>query len=289
MFGMLEVILRRHPVAGDLRVAGQRLVFVDDLLRRAAHLAVGSGALEHAVDDVAHAAALVVVIVIVVAVAVVSGLFRERDLFDGLMPWSFRHLWLCGARARADRGASRRPDASVHLSDPPRDTRSIPGQPTGSRQHIATLAETQAENPEARIGAAPQPRPRPRAVEVGMERRAREARAARRSRPPPRPARRRSRRAPRPPGASTAASAAGDAPVALEPGRPGGQRRARLPVAHLARQRRELALRDVGRVADHELEAPGDALGPVREGKGGAPADAVARGVARPRPPAPRR
>ena len=53
MFGVLEEVLLRHAVAAKLRVAGQREVFVDDLLRRAAHLAFGAGAVEDAVDDVA--------------------------------------------------------------------------------------------------------------------------------------------------------------------------------------------------------------------------------------------
>ena len=85
MLGVLEVALRRHPVAGDLGVARQRLVLVDDLLRRAAHLAVGPRALEDAVDDVAHArrGAVVVVVAGCRCCRACSG---NADLFDGLMP-----------------------------------------------------------------------------------------------------------------------------------------------------------------------------------------------------------
>jgi hypothetical protein len=41
MFRMLLEILRRHAVIGQLRVAGQLVVLVDDLLRRAATLPSG--------------------------------------------------------------------------------------------------------------------------------------------------------------------------------------------------------------------------------------------------------
>ena len=53
----------------------------------------------------------------------------------------------------------------------------------------------------------------------------------------------------RPPGASTRAEPRRDPPVALEPGRPGGEREPRLPVAHVGRQRLDLRRRDIGRVA----------------------------------------
>ena len=52
MFGVLLEILHRHAVIAQLGVAGQLIVFVDDLLRRAAHLAFGTRAVEHTVDDV---------------------------------------------------------------------------------------------------------------------------------------------------------------------------------------------------------------------------------------------
>jgi hypothetical protein len=53
MLGVLEEVLRHHPVARGLGIARQRQILVDDLLRRAAHLALGAGTLEHTVDDVA--------------------------------------------------------------------------------------------------------------------------------------------------------------------------------------------------------------------------------------------
>jgi len=73
VLGMLEIALGGDSIAGHLRVTREGLVLVDDLLRRAAHLAVGARALEHAVDDVAHAVAALIVVVVVVA-AVVAGL-----------------------------------------------------------------------------------------------------------------------------------------------------------------------------------------------------------------------
>ncbi len=54
MLGMLQEILCRHPVIRQLGVAGQKLILLDDLLRRTAHLALGAGAVEHPVDDIAE-------------------------------------------------------------------------------------------------------------------------------------------------------------------------------------------------------------------------------------------
>lgn len=56
MLGMLLKILSRDTVVGQLRVTGKLVVFVDDLLRGAAYLALWAGAVEHAVDDVADRA-----------------------------------------------------------------------------------------------------------------------------------------------------------------------------------------------------------------------------------------
>lgn len=52
MFRMLLEIFHRNAVIAKLGVARQLVVFVDDLLRGAAHLAFGTGAVEHAVDDI---------------------------------------------------------------------------------------------------------------------------------------------------------------------------------------------------------------------------------------------
>ncbi len=60
MLGVLLEILGRHPVARKLRIAGKLVVLVDDLLRRAAHLALGAAAVEHTVDDVAQRVAVAV-------------------------------------------------------------------------------------------------------------------------------------------------------------------------------------------------------------------------------------
>ena len=56
MLGMLLKVFSRDTVVGQLRVTGKLVVFVDDLLRGAAHLALWAGAVEHAVDDVADRA-----------------------------------------------------------------------------------------------------------------------------------------------------------------------------------------------------------------------------------------
>ncbi len=56
MLGVLQEILAGHAVVGQLRIARQLLIFLDDLLRRAAHLAFGAGAVEDTVDDIAEGA-----------------------------------------------------------------------------------------------------------------------------------------------------------------------------------------------------------------------------------------
>lgn len=53
MFGMLHEVFCRDPVVGQLGVTGKELIFFDDLLGGAAHLALWAGAVEDAVDDIA--------------------------------------------------------------------------------------------------------------------------------------------------------------------------------------------------------------------------------------------
>ena len=50
------MVLLGHAVARKLGVAGEREVFLDDLLGGAADLAFGAGAVEDAVDDIAKRA-----------------------------------------------------------------------------------------------------------------------------------------------------------------------------------------------------------------------------------------
>ena len=52
MFGVLQKVLGSDAVARKLGIARQYLVFVDDLLRGAPHLAFGARAVKHPVDDV---------------------------------------------------------------------------------------------------------------------------------------------------------------------------------------------------------------------------------------------
>lgn len=54
MLGMLLEVFRSNPVISKLRITGELVVFVDDLLGRPAHLAVGAGAVKNTIDDVAH-------------------------------------------------------------------------------------------------------------------------------------------------------------------------------------------------------------------------------------------
>ena len=56
MFGVLRKIFGRNPVIRQLTVTGQLLIFFDDLLRRAAHFALGARAVEHTVGDIAEGA-----------------------------------------------------------------------------------------------------------------------------------------------------------------------------------------------------------------------------------------
>lgn len=53
MFGMLREIFRGHTIIRPLRIAGKHLIFFDDLLRRATHLALGARAVENTIDDIA--------------------------------------------------------------------------------------------------------------------------------------------------------------------------------------------------------------------------------------------
>lgn len=53
MFGMLRKVFGRNTIIRSLRIARKHLVFFDDLLRRAANLALGAGTVENTVDDIA--------------------------------------------------------------------------------------------------------------------------------------------------------------------------------------------------------------------------------------------
>ena len=64
MFGVLRVVFRVHTVVRQLRIAVQLVVFFNDLLRRAAHLAFGAGAVEHPIDDATAGRAIVVAVLI---------------------------------------------------------------------------------------------------------------------------------------------------------------------------------------------------------------------------------
>src|SRR5690606_12933998 len=65
VLGVLEIVLRHHPVAGALRVAGERGVFLGHLLSRAANLHVRAVALVAAGQRIGAAAVLILIIVVV--------------------------------------------------------------------------------------------------------------------------------------------------------------------------------------------------------------------------------
>ena len=62
MLGVLLEVLGRHAVVSEPGVTRQLVIFVDDLLRRTAHLALGASAVEHTVDDIAQRVAVAVVL-----------------------------------------------------------------------------------------------------------------------------------------------------------------------------------------------------------------------------------
>ena len=60
MLGMLLEVLARHAVIREERVTRQLRVFVDDLLRGAAHFALGTGTVEDPVDVIGGRAVTVI-------------------------------------------------------------------------------------------------------------------------------------------------------------------------------------------------------------------------------------
>ena len=64
MFRVLLKVLCRNPVVAELRVASQLIVFLNHLLRGAAHLALGAAAVKDAVDDITAALLLPVAVLL---------------------------------------------------------------------------------------------------------------------------------------------------------------------------------------------------------------------------------
>ena len=62
VLGVLLEVLDGDAVAGELRVAGELIVLLDHLGRGSAHLALGAGTVEDAVDDVAALRAVAVLV-----------------------------------------------------------------------------------------------------------------------------------------------------------------------------------------------------------------------------------
>ena len=59
---MLLEIFCGDTIAGQLRGAGQLIVFINDLLRRAAHLAFGAGTVEYPIDNIAAATGVAIAV-----------------------------------------------------------------------------------------------------------------------------------------------------------------------------------------------------------------------------------
>ena len=59
MFGMLQKVFIGDAVIAQLRIAGQELIFFNDLLRRTAHFALGARTIKHTVDDITQCAGAV--------------------------------------------------------------------------------------------------------------------------------------------------------------------------------------------------------------------------------------
>jgi hypothetical protein len=77
MLGMLQEVFGCDPVIRKLRVTGQKLILLDDLLGRATHLAFGTRAVEHPVDNIAEGTRAVLL-------GTRAGLGRAHlDLWDG--------------------------------------------------------------------------------------------------------------------------------------------------------------------------------------------------------------
>ena len=64
VFGVLLKVFGRYAVIAQLGIAGKLVIFLDNLLRRAAHFAFGARAVEHAVHDVAATLRLAVATVL---------------------------------------------------------------------------------------------------------------------------------------------------------------------------------------------------------------------------------
>jgi len=64
MFGVLRKVFSSDAVARQLGIAVQLIILFDDLLRRAAHLAIGARAVENPVDDIAARGSIVVAVLI---------------------------------------------------------------------------------------------------------------------------------------------------------------------------------------------------------------------------------
>ncbi len=52
MFGMLLKILSCHAIIAQMCILGKLAVFVEDLLRRAAHFSFGPGAVKNPINDI---------------------------------------------------------------------------------------------------------------------------------------------------------------------------------------------------------------------------------------------
>jgi hypothetical protein len=62
MFGVLLEVFGGNTVIGQLCITCQLIVFFDDLLRRATHLALWARAVKHTVDNIANGTVIAVLL-----------------------------------------------------------------------------------------------------------------------------------------------------------------------------------------------------------------------------------
>ncbi len=89
VFGVLEIVLRHHPVTGTLGVTSKLRVFLGDVLRGPANLDVRSGAVigpRQRVGTLAHVSIVVVIVIIVVVIVVTPA--------TAFVLLSWPHRWL---------------------------------------------------------------------------------------------------------------------------------------------------------------------------------------------------
>ena len=90
VFGVLEIVLGNHAIAGALGVAGELRVFFGDMLRSTANLHIGAGAVIGPGQRIAALAVEIVVIVISTAAATAAVIVTTPSTALVLLSWPHR-------------------------------------------------------------------------------------------------------------------------------------------------------------------------------------------------------